>query len=229
MNDTVNGGGGLSGYFWSSLIISIVILFSVFLMVLGTKENSSSNIIHLPKTKALKKFHLRQVCTALTFPPYVCLLGVYIFGWLSLQILQGNFALFAKHVLRMDQNYYYILLTLVISMIFSMFPWQIFMFRTSKRLTLILGSFILLISLLILLLFLDERTGTINYIVAFFAGAGVATFYLVPWSMLPDVVDAAYLSMGIRMEEIFFGFFVFFSKFGAGVSLGISTLGMFTD
>ena len=103
------------------------------------------------------------------------------------------------------------------------------MFRTSKRLTLILGSFILLISLLILLLFLDERTGTINYIVAFFAGAGVATFYLVPWSMLPDVVDAAYLSMGIRMEEIFFGFFVFFSKFGAGVSLGISTLGMFTD
>ena len=196
-------------------------------MVLGTKDNSHSSIISLPRTKSLKKFHLRQVYTALTFPPYLCLLGVYMLSWLSLQLLQGNFALFAKHVLKMEDNYYYLLLTLVISMISSMFPWQFFMFKTSKKVTLVLGSCILLISLLILLLFLDDKSYTFNYIISFFAGTGVATFYLVPWSMLPDVVDAAYLSMGIRMEEIFFGFFVFFSKFGAGMSLGISTLGMF--
>ena len=197
-------------------------------MVLGTKVNSLSNIINLSKPKHLKKFHLRQVYNALRYPPYLCLLGVYMLSWLSLQILQGNFALFAKHVLKMENNYYYLLLTLVISMISSMLPWQLFMFRTSKKVTLILGSCILLISLLILLLILDDKSYVFNYITAFFAGVGVATFYLVPWSMLPDVVDDAYLSMGIRMEEMYFGFFVFFSKFGAGMSLGVSTLGTFT-
>ena len=42
--------------------------------------------------------------------------------------------------------------------------------------------------------------------------------------MLPDVVDQASLDQGVRREELFYSFYVFFSKFGAGVSLGISTL-----
>ena len=43
-------------------------------------------------------------------------------------------------------------------------------------------------------------------------------------SMLPDVVDKAFIEQGVRREELFYSFYVFFSKFGAGVSLGISTL-----
>ena len=146
--------------------------------------------------------------------------------WLSVQILQGNFALFAKHVLKMEDDYFYILLILVISIISSMFLWQIFMIVTNKKLTLILGSWVVMLSLLILLIFLDEKTVYLNYFFSFVAGIGVSTFYLVPWSMLPDVVDSAYIFMGVRMEEIYFGFFVFFSKFGAGLALGISTLGI---
>ena len=42
-------------------------------------------------------------------------------------------------------------------------------------------------------------------------------------SMLPDVIDEAYLQKGVRREELFFAFFVFFIKFSAGVTLGIST------
>ena len=101
------------------------------------------------------------------------------------------------------------------------------MMMTSKKLTFVLGSWMVMLSLLTILIFLDEGTLYFNYFVSFFAGIGVSTFYLVPWSMLPDVVDSAYILMGVRMEEIYFGFFVFFSKFGAGLALGISTLGIF--
>ena len=42
--------------------------------------------------------------------------------------------------------------------------------------------------------------------------------------MLPDVIDQATLDHGVRREELFYSFYVFFSKFGAGISLGVSTL-----
>ena len=92
-----------------------------------------------------------------------------------------------------------VLMVLVISIIASMFLWQIFMIIFNKKLRIILGSWILIISLLIILIFLDENT-LFELFVAFIAGIGVSTFSLVPWSMLPDVVDSAYLFMGVRME-----------------------------
>ena len=42
-------------------------------------------------------------------------------------------------------------------------------------------------------------------------------------SMLPDVIDEAYLKTGVRREELFYAFFVFGTKFAGGVTLGIST------
>ena len=47
--------------------------------------------------------------------------------------------------------------------------------------------------------------------------------FLLLRSMVPDVVDAAYLETGVRREELFYAFFVFGNKFGAGVTLGVST------
>ena len=57
------------------------------------------------------------------------------------------------------------------------------------------------------------------------AGAGLATAYLVPWSMLPDVVDLDELQTGHRREGIFYGFVVQLKKIGAAIALFlVSTL-----
>lgn len=41
-------------------------------------------------------------------------------------------------------------------------------------------------------------------------------------SMLPDVIEESEVHYGVRREELFYAYFVFFTKFGAGVTLGIS-------
>ncbi len=46
------------------------------------------------------------------------------------------------------------------------------------------------------------------------AGFGLASVYLVPWSMLPDVIDASEVISHERSESIYYAFFVFFQKFG---------------
>jgi GPH family glycoside/pentoside/hexuronide:cation symporter len=58
------------------------------------------------------------------------------------------------------------------------------------------------------------------YVLGPLAGVGLAIGYLVPWSMLPDVIELDELQTGQRREGIFYGFFVFLQKLG--VSLGIA-------
>ena len=46
--------------------------------------------------------------------------------------------------------------------------------------------------------------------------------YLVPWSMVPDVVELDELETGQRREGIFYGVFVFLQKLGLALGLFIS-------
>jgi glycoside/pentoside/hexuronide:cation symporter, GPH family len=44
------------------------------------------------------------------------------------------------------------------------------------------------------------------------AGCGLSIAYLIPWSMIPDVIDLDELNTGQRREGIFYGFVVFLQK-----------------
>jgi GPH family glycoside/pentoside/hexuronide:cation symporter len=56
-----------------------------------------------------------------------------------------------------------------------------------------------------------------------FAGVGVATAYLVPWSMLPDVIELDELETGQRREGLYYGFVVLLQKLG--LALGLFAVG----
>ncbi|OXB58456.1 hypothetical protein ASZ78_016318, partial [Callipepla squamata] len=62
------------------------------------------------------------------------------------------------------------------------------------------------------------------YFVAFVSGLSIAASLLLPWSMLPDVVDNFRLQNphGKGHETIFYSSYVFFTKMSAGIGLGIS-------
>ena len=42
--------------------------------------------------------------------------------------------------------------------------------------------------------------------------------------MLPDVVEESEMFYGVRREELFYAYYVFFTKFGAGITIGVSTV-----
>ncbi|MEE6526359.1 hypothetical protein FKM82_026976 [Ascaphus truei] len=68
----------------------------------------------------------------------------------------------------------------------------------------------------------------IAYMVAVSSGISIAASLLLPWSMLPDVVDNFRLmnhhSKGL--ETIFYSSYVFFTRLSSGIALGISTLSL---
>jgi GPH family glycoside/pentoside/hexuronide:cation symporter len=61
-------------------------------------------------------------------------------------------------------------------------------------------------------------------VLGFFAGIGVAAAYLVPWAMLPDVIEVDELQTGRRREGAYYGFFVFLQKAGLALGLGLVSM-----
>ncbi len=45
-------------------------------------------------------------------------------------------------------------------------------------------------------------------------GFFLSSAYLVPWAMLPDVVEASAAVDGVRRDSLFYAYFVFFQKLG---------------
>ncbi|XP_054945037.1 sphingosine-1-phosphate transporter MFSD2B isoform X4 [Physeter macrocephalus] len=71
-------------------------------------------------------------------------------------------------------------------------------------------------------------TAPVAYVVAFVSGVSIAVSLLLPWSMLPDVVDEFQLQHqhGPGLETIFYSSYVFFTKLSGAGALGISTLSL---
>jgi GPH family glycoside/pentoside/hexuronide:cation symporter len=57
------------------------------------------------------------------------------------------------------------------------------------------------------------------YALAAACGIGIATAYVIPWAMIPDVVDHDELATGERREGSHYAFISFFQKLGTGLAI----------
>ena len=62
------------------------------------------------------------------------------------------------------------------------------------------------------------------YVSSLIGGLSIAVNFLLPWSMLPDVIDEFMIKTGERKESIFYSFYVFFTKLSAGLAVSASAL-----
>ncbi|XP_070554949.1 sodium-dependent lysophosphatidylcholine symporter 1-B-like [Ptychodera flava] len=159
--------------------------------------------------------------TVLSYRPYSTLLLTFMSFNLATQIIQGNLVLYCKYALKLD-SFETTIVILLISALVSLPLWQTFLNKYGKRKALAVGMFIFA-PLVASLLFIPGWKFVI-YCVSFVSGVCVAASSLLPWSMIPDVIDDFTVQTGTRKEAIFYSFYVFFNKFASGVALGLSTL-----
>ncbi len=69
------------------------------------------------------------------------------------------------------------------------------------------------------LTFLPRNAGPLIYLIVAGAGIGVAAAHVVPWSIVPDVIEQDELNTGFRREGTYYGFMVFLQKTGSAAAL----------
>ncbi|KAL8220566.1 UNVERIFIED_CONTAM: Sodium-dependent lysophosphatidylcholine symporter 1, partial [Gekko kuhli] len=205
----------------AGVIGGIYILCAIVLSV-GVREKRAS--IELQSDEPVSFFQGLKL--VMNHGPYIKLIAGFLFTSLAFMLLEGNFALFCTYTLGFRNEFQNILLAIMLSATLTIPFWQWFLTRFGKKTAVYIGissatPFLILVALL-------KSNLAVTYIVAVAAGISVAAAFLLPWSMLPDVIDDFKLQHpdSTGHEAIFFSFYVFFTKFASGVSLGISTLSL---
>lgn len=204
----------------SGIICGIYVLCAIVLFC-GVREQKESS---RPKSEPMSFF--QGIKLVMGHGPYAKLVMVFLFTSLGFMLLEGNFALFCSSTLGFRNDFQNILLVIMLSAMLSIPFWQWFLTRFGKKTAVYVGS-LSVVPFLILVACVKSNL-IVTYIVSFAAGVSVAAAFLLPWSMLPDVVDDFQVQNPDLNghEALFYSFYVFFTKFASGVSLGISTLSL---
>lgn len=166
---------------------------------------------------------LRESKSALLTREFLSVTAMYALSWIAINFLQGNLFLYIKYVVHDEDNFSIYLLVIQGVAILSMAMWKIVSNKTGKRKAALIG-YSILIPTCIGFGFLQEDQMIIALILCFTGGLGLSNMLLMPWSMLPDVMELDEIRCGHRREGLFYSWFVFVQKIGIGLGLGFSSL-----
>eukprot|EP01062_Namystynia_karyoxenos_P066015 TRINITY_DN60039_c0_g1_i1.p1 TRINITY_DN60039_c0_g1~~TRINITY_DN60039_c0_g1_i1.p1 ORF type:complete len:641 (+),score=181.15 TRINITY_DN60039_c0_g1_i1:93-1925(+) len=156
---------------------------------------------------------------------FVCLTFAYFFIWLTVQAVQGNIMLYCKYSVPAYKDSFQLLLgVLVLCATLGMPCWLIIMRKIGKRNAYLCGAVGFAPLLHVMYWLPKDAPLWPAVIVCALAGFALASTYLLPWSMMPNVLDEVEYVTGKRYEAVFYAFFVFFMKMGAGIALAGSAL-----
>ncbi|XP_025026118.1 major facilitator superfamily domain-containing protein 2B [Python bivittatus] len=161
---------------------------------------------------------------AMMHRPYLIFTAAFLLILTAVQIEQGNFVLFCTYAAGLRNHFQNLVLIILVSATASVPFWRRFLKRFGKKkaacgISLMIPSVIMLVTIPNLYL---------AYFVAFASGLSIAASFLLPWSMLPDVVDHFQLQNPHLPghETIFYSSFIFFTKMSTGIGMGISSFSL---
>uniref|UniRef100_A0A671NZF5 Major facilitator superfamily domain-containing protein 2B-like n=1 Tax=Sinocyclocheilus anshuiensis TaxID=1608454 RepID=A0A671NZF5_9TELE len=191
-------------YMIAAGVIGGLFLVCTVVMFLGVKERDGECV--LDQLMRSLELHYISICR--------CFL---------LQLIQSNFVLFCTYAVELRDHFQNIVLTILMSAAVSIPFWQWFLEKFGKKTAAFCGI-TWIMPFTVMLVFIPNLI--VAYVVAVSSGFSVAASLLLPWSMLPDVVDDFRLANRNSKghEAIFYSLYAFFTKFAAGISLGVSTL-----
>ncbi|XP_058991069.1 sodium-dependent lysophosphatidylcholine symporter 1 isoform X4 [Mustela lutreola] len=211
-----------NAYLLAAGVIASIYVICAVILTLGVREQREP--YETQQAEPISFF--RGLRLVMGYGPYVKLIAGFLFTSLAFMLVEGNFALFCTYTLGFRNEFQNLLLAIMLSATFTIPIWQWFLTRFGKKTAVNIGISSA-VPFLILVAFMESNL-IVTYVVAVAAGISVAAAFLLPWSMLPDVIDDFHLKQPQfhGTEPIFFSFYVFFTKFASGVSLGISTLSL---
>ena len=158
---------------------------------------------------------------------FVLVTTIYLLSWLCVQFVQANLLLYVQYWISPEATSQFPIFVLEIQLMSFVFVWVWARLskRIGKQMVYYIGATIwVLVSLA--LFFVPRGMITPLYIISPLAGIGVSIALLIPWSMLPDVIEQDELETGQRREGIFYGFFVFLQKLGISLGLALSNFAL---
>ena len=162
-----------------------------------------------------------QIRIAFGNRPFLFVVGIYLFSWLGVQVTASIIPYFVVNWMQLPQaEFPKVAIAVQGTALIMLFVWSAISERVGKKAVYYMGMSLWIIAQAGLFFLQPGQVG-LMYLLAVLAGFGVSTAYLVPWSMMPDVIELDELQTGQRREGIFYGFMVLLQKVGLAIGLFI--------
>ena len=189
-------------------LIAMIPPWIVFIVARGADEPNRTS--QMPFRDALRN--------TLTNRAFVMLICLYLACWTATCVISATLIYFASYYLNIpDQANYFVLIAVASAVLFvPLCVWLAQRWDKPKAFMAGIGFWCLV---LIGFFALPKTAVIVAYICAFLCGPGIATAAVVPWSMLPDVIEQEQQRTGERRESTYYAFISFFQKLGTGLAL----------
>lgn len=174
-------------------------------------RNVASNVPTVPIKQQLK--------IAFANKAFLYVIGIYLCSWLGVQLTASILIYYVVSWMGMDESAFpTVAIAVQGTALVMLFFWKFVSNKLGKKTVYYLGMIFWIIAQAALFLIQPGQTNLL-YIGAIMAGFGVSVAYLIPWSMIPDVIELDELNTGQRREGIFYSFMVLLQKLGLALAL----------
>jgi glycoside/pentoside/hexuronide:cation symporter, GPH family len=210
-------GGGTGGWTGMSAVIGVVIAATTLIVVFSVREKPRGQVS--PTANILKSYI--QVLKIRPFQLAIVPWALHITG---VNILQGALLYYFRFIYG-DPGAFQIALPILLASAIICIPLWVRLSRfIGKRASYNIGMGIFAGSVLIFFAVGHLGGPAIAYVIMAVAGTGFATQYVMPFAIIPDVVEYDYSVNGVRREGVFYGMWTFLSKIGQAVGLALNGL-----
>lgn len=195
------------------LVCAVLSILPIYWCVWGVRDRVLAVASRHPEIEEAVTLPLwQQLKIVLSNVPFLYVIGIYLCSWLGVQLTAAIIPYFVVSWMRLpDAVTAQVILAVQGTALAMLYVWSALSQRIGKR-----GVYFMGMGLWIIaqagLFFLQPNQVTLMFVLAVMAGFGVSTAYLIPWSMLPDVIELDELKTGQRREGIYYSFVVLLQK-----------------
>jgi GPH family glycoside/pentoside/hexuronide:cation symporter len=199
------------------LIFAVVSAIPLYVVFFGTRER--------PEFMNQKQPGLREsIRASLQNRPFIFSTVIYLFTWVTVDILETFLLYFIKYVVNREGNSDLIMATIFIVAIIALPLWVWTSRRLNKRLAYIIGMVFFGAVLLVMINLTSATPLYLLLILCVLAGIGVSAAHVIPWAIIPDAIEYGELKTGERYEGMFYSLISLSQKVASSVAIPLALL-----
>lgn len=207
-------------YLALAAVCAVIAVLGLFWCVWGTRDRVLAFEAKRTQSEQSESIPFKeQIKIVFNNKPFLFVIGIYLFSWLGVQITASVIPYFVIYCMKLSESDVpTVMIGVQGTALLMLFVWGALSKKVGKKAVYFMGMFLWIIAATGLF-FLQPDQINLMYVLAVIAGSGVSVAYLVPWSMMPDVIELDELQTGQRREGVFYGFMVLLQKFGLAFGL----------
>jgi len=200
--------GGLFG-----TVSALPLLLTFF----GTRERPEYQEQAQPKLKD-------SLRAALKNRPFIFAVGIFLFTWTGIEIIQAMLLYFLKYRLNLEAESDLIAGTVFVAALLVLPAWEWASRHWDKRIAYVAGMVFLSAVMITLIAIQPGLALGIVFGLAALAGIGVSAVHVLPWAMIPDAIEFDELATGQRHEGMFYSLVTLLRKVASSISIPLTLL-----